>query len=225
MLSKRLKTVADMVTIGNIVADIGTDHGYVPIYLVKNGICPKAYAMDINEGPIISAVNNIAEEGLTEKICVIQSDGMEKLEPQMADSVIIAGMGGELIVKILKSSKVSDTIKEFILSPHRDIDLVRKYILRNGWHIDDEKMLLDSGKFYTVMKVKPGKEEISYSLVEYTYGRHLLETKDLVLKKYLGVEYNKFLKIYKTMKKNNSQYIEQVEKKLEINRKGWEKYD
>lgn len=225
MLSKRLKTVADMVTKGNIVADIGTDHGYVPIYLVKNEICPKAYAMDINEGPIKSAISNVAEVGLSDRICALQSDGMEKLEPNMADSVIIAGMGGELIIRILKDSKVNDTIKELILSPHRDVDLVRRYVLENDWHICEEKMLVDAGKFYTVMKVKPGKEEISYNQVEYTYGRCLLKNKDLVLKDYLEVQYEKFSKIYETMKKNNSQDIEVIEKILKINRKGWDIYD
>lgn len=225
MLSKRLKTVADMVTKGNIVADIGTDHGYVPIYLVKNEICPKAYAMDINEGPIKSAISNIAEVGLSDRIRAIQSDGMEKLQANMADSVIIAGMGGELIIKILKESKVNNTVKEFILSPHRDIDLVRRYVLKTNWHIEDEKMVVDAGKFYTVMKVKPGKEEISYEQVEYIYGRCLLENKDLVLKDYLAVQYEKFSKIYEIMKKNNSCDIEAVEEILEINRKGWEMYD
>lgn len=225
MLSNRLKIVADMVTKGNSVADIGTDHGYVPIYLIKNGVCPKAYAMDINEGPIRSAQKNVRAEGLEDKICVIQSDGMEKMTSSMADSVIIAGMGGELIIRILKDSKVNNTVKEFILSPHRDIDLVRKYVLENNWHIEEEKMLKDAGKFYTVMKVKPGKEEISYSPVEYMYGRHLLKEKNPVLKEYLEKQYHKFSKIKETMKENNSRDIEQVEKVIEMNRKGWEMYD
>lgn len=225
MLSNRLKIVADMVTKGNSVADIGTDHGYVPIYLIKNGVCPKAYAMDINEGPIRSAQKNVRAEGLEDKICVIQSDGMEKMTSSMADSVIIAGMGGELIIRILKDSKVNNTVKEFILSPHRDIDLVRKYALENNWHIEEEKMLKDAGKFYIVMKVKPGKEEISYSPVEYMYGRHLLKEKNPVLKEYLEKQYHKFSKIKETMKENNSRDIEQVEKVIEMNRKGWEMYD
>ena len=225
MLSNRLKIVADMVTKGNSVADIGTDHGYVPIYLIKNGICPKAYAMDINEGPVKSALNHIRQEGLEDKINVILSDGMEKLIPNMADSVIIAGMGGELIVRILRDSKVNDTVKEFILSPHRDIDLVRRYVLEHNYHIEKERMLKDAGKFYTVMKVKPGKEEHPYSQVEYMYGRHLLREKNPVLKEYLEIQYHKFSKIKETMKENNSRNMEQVEKVLEWNRKGWEMYD
>lgn len=145
MLSKRLKTVADMVTRGNIVADIGTDHGYVPIYLIKNKISPYAYAMDINMGPLKSAEKNIKSEGLSEKIETILSDGMEKFEPGMADTVIIAGMGGELIIRILKASKAKKSIKELVLSPHKGVDLVRKYILSENWHITDEKMLTDAG--------------------------------------------------------------------------------
>ena len=82
MLSKRLEQVASMVTKGNIIADIGTDHGYVPIYLVEKGICPKAYAMDINQGPIESAIKNIENYGLSEKIQAIKSNRLEKLEPE-----------------------------------------------------------------------------------------------------------------------------------------------
>lgn len=225
MLSKRLETVAGMVTPGNVTADIGTDHGYVPIYLIKNGICPKAYAMDINEGPIKSAIQNIRVEGLSEQIEVIQSDGMEKLEPEMADTVIIAGMGGELMVNILENSKVNHTVKEFILSPHRRGDLVRKYITHIDWHITDEKMLVDAGKFYTVMKAEKGRDEIPYNETEYIYGRILLDEKNPVLKEYLEKENNKFQKILETMKKSGNSETEQVEHLLKHNEKGRRAYD
>lgn len=225
MLSKRLETVAKMVTIGNVVADIGTDHGYVPIYLVKNKISPFAYAMDINEGPVKSATQNIEREGLAGQIQVIQSDGMEKLKPGAADTVIITGMGGELIVDILEKSTVNDTVKEFILSPHRRVDLVRKYMNDRGWHITEEKMLVDAGKFYTIIKAVKGEESDPYSEIEYIYGRYLLNEKDAVLKEYLEKENNKFQKIRDVMLEKKSKEIEQVKKILEYNRKGREVYD
>lgn len=135
MLSKRLEQVASMVTKGNIIADIGTDHGYVPIYLVEKGICPKAYAMDINQGPIESAIKNIENYGLSEKIQAIKSNGLEKLEPEKADTIIIAGMGGELIVNILenglaKLENCSRPVKELVLSPHKRGDLVQQVFRR-----------------------------------------------------------------------------------------------
>jgi len=151
MLSKRLEQVASMVTKGNIIADIGTDHGYVPIYLVEKGICPKAYAMDINQGPIESAIKNIENYGLSEKIQAIKSNGLEKLEPEKADTIIIAGMGGELIVNILENGlakleiALAKGIFVFFLC-HRSFQIIVHFIsprklrcgslLRNGKSID-----------------------------------------------------------------------------------------
>ena len=112
MISKRLKAVADMVTPGLTAADIGTDHAYVPIYLIEHKISPKVYAMDINEGPIRMAVANVENEGYEDQIVVSQANGMQKLEAGQAESVVIAGMGGELIVQILKDSKVNDSVQE-----------------------------------------------------------------------------------------------------------------
>lgn len=230
MLSKRLKQVALMVTKGNIVADIGTDHGYVPIYLVENGISPKAYAMDINDGPIESAIRNIEEYGLSDRITAIKSDGLEKLEPDRADTVIIAGMGGELIVNILengldKLENCSKPVKELVLSPHKRGDLVRKYLEDHQWHITEEKMLIDMNKFYTIIKAEKGQELKPYSETELLYGRILLEEKDETLKKYLDRENNKFQKIKEKMIENQSKDMSEVEKTLEYNRVGRESYD
>ena len=225
MLSKRLQAVADMVTPGYVVADVGTDHGYVPIYLVKNNIAPKAYAMDINEGPLQKAKQNIKKEGLEKEIDTILSDGMKGLKPDTAESVIIAGMGGELIVRILKESKVNDTLSEMVLSPHRDVDLVRTYIIESGWHIERETMTIDAGKYYNVMKIMPGEESKKYNKTELMYGRHLLQEKNPILKEYLQKEYNKFKRIHEKMKQNQSRDIGMIEETLLEIRKGLDSYD
>lgn len=224
MLSKRLKAVAHMVTPNNIVADIGTDHGYVPIYLTKNNICPRAYAMDVNVGPINSAKRNIALEGLNDKVETILSDGLEKFQKGMAQSVIIAGMGGELIVSILKKSEHIDSIEELILSPHKNIDLVRKYLHSIGWKIIKEEMIEDANKFYTIIKAVKG-QDLAYSEVEYVYGKLLLDTKHPVLKEYLDKEHSKFTKIKNDLLKNSSQNVAEVNQVLALNKKGLDKYD
>lgn len=224
MLSKRLKAVADMVTKGNIIADIGTDHGYVPIYLVKNNICPFAYAMDINEGPIKSAINNIKLEGLEGKIEAIQSNGLEKFKDGMAQSVVIAGMGGDLIVEILKASDKLDSINELILSPHKRIDLVRKYLHHIGWKIICEEMLIDTGRYYTVIKAVKGKDA-DYNEVDYQYGKILLDNKNLILRDFLQEEWNKFCKVKENMVNKNVTDFSQVENVLDINQKGRARYD
>ncbi len=226
MLSKRLQAVADMVTKGNRIADIGTDHGYVPIYLTKNHICPSAYAMDIHEGPLKIAEKNIQKEGLSDKIITIRSDGMEQLAPGMAESVVIAGMGGELIIDILKKRESVKGIREFILAPHRRVDLVRKYVISRGWSIAAENMVLDAGKFYPILRVVLAKKaEPEYREEELRYGRILLQEKNAVLKEYLEKEYVKFSEILNTMKESENCSIQPIEEILELNRKGRTFYD
>lgn len=224
MLSKRLKAVADMVTKGNIVADIGTDHGYVPIYLVKNNISKKAYAMDINEGPLKMADRNIRLEGLEKNITTILSDGMDKMWDNMAETVIIAGMGGDLIVDILSRGSEIKGMKELVLSPHKRTDLVRKYLTQNGWKIIKEDMVIDAGKYYTVIKANRG-EETNYTDVELIYGKYLLENRNSILKQYLEKENDKFSDILNTMKESGNKNTLQIKEILEVNQKGRAYYD
>ena len=117
-LSKRLKAVADMVGTGSVLADIGTDHAYIPIWLVSRGSVPRAVAMDVNEGPLKRAQENILQNGLEEKIETRLSDGFKALAPGEADTAVIAGMGGGLTVRILKNGmEVVRSLKECILQP------------------------------------------------------------------------------------------------------------
>ena len=100
-LSKRLQAVADLVTVRECVADIGTDHAYIPIYLTEHKKVKKAFAMDVNEGPLIRAEEHVREAGLKEQIKMRRSNGLEKLSPGEVEAVIIAGMGGGLVMRIL----------------------------------------------------------------------------------------------------------------------------
>ncbi len=223
MLSKRLRMVANMVTAGYSVADIGTDHGYVPIYLVRENISPFAYAMDINEGPLDSAKKNITAAGLLEKIKVIRSDGFEKFVPGMADSVIISGMGGRLIVDILKKVPRDHKIRELILSPHRDIEFLREYLLKNGWKIEDESMAKDSGKYYVALRCTPNMEDHKYSRLEYRYGRCLLKQKNDILLEYLKAENEKLKKILNQMQ-DDACKKKKIEEELKRNSEGIKSY-
>lgn len=220
MLSNRLYAVAKMVTRDNVVADIGTDHGYVPIYLVKNGISPKAYAMDINEGPLKIARKNIALEGLQNKIITILSNGMDEMYSHMADTVVIAGMGGDLIVDILKRGRDVEGIKELVLSPHKRADLVRRYLCENHWIIEDEKMVLDSEKYYTIIKAHPGNEKKLYSEVELKYGRILLNNKDLVLESFLEKEKKMYEDVLSEMREKGSMRVEEILENIKLAKEG-----
>lgn len=152
-ISKRLRTVADMVSTGNRLADVGTDHGYVPVFLVLENRIPSAVAMDINRGPLERARLHIRKYGLEARIETRLSDGLEKLLPGEADTVLIAGMGGMLTIRILENGqKVLQTAKELILQPQSDIREVRLFLKKNGYRIAAEDMVEEDGKFYPMMR-------------------------------------------------------------------------
>lgn len=184
-LSKRLMAVAGLVTEGASVADIGTDHGYIPIYLAEKGLSPRIIAMDVNSGPLKRAGEHIREYGFEDRIETRLSDGLNSLKPGEAETMIAAGMGGGLIIRILENSrKTAESIREFILQPQSDIHKVRAYLNRNHFRLLKEDMVEEEGKFYPVMKWIHGTEE-EYSETELYYGRILLAERHPVLRKYL----------------------------------------
>ena len=145
-LSKRLTALANMVTDGNRLADIGTDHGYIPIYLCQTGKIPSALAVDIGKGPLQQAQTHIAEHGLSEQIKTRLSDGMAALQSGEADTILIAGMGGGLVMKILSEGAEKLTGREeLILQPQSEITLVREFLRMRNFQILDEDMILEDG--------------------------------------------------------------------------------
>lgn len=154
-LSRRLMTIASFVEPGSRIADIGTDHGFLPIYLVQRGVISHAVAMDIRKGPLDRAREHVEETGLAGEIETRLSDGLENLEPGEADTVIIAGMGGPLILEILdRGMKVVPTIKRFILSPQSDWSGFRKGLRKLGFVQCREEMVYEDGKYYLVTEVQ-----------------------------------------------------------------------
>lgn len=214
-LSKRLQAVAGLVTPDLKIADIGTDHAYIPIWLVEQGISPSAIAMDINQGPLEKAKENIALHGLTSRIKTRQSDGMRQLKPSEAESVVIAGMGGGLVIKILEDVKEQDLgIKEWILQPQSELKKVREYLNESGYRIVDETMILDEGKFYPMMKAIKGKQEV-YREEELSYGKLLLKNRNPILKMFLEKEFELKNGIYETLKKTSGQSAQKRVSELE----------
>ena len=190
-LSRRLQAVADMVTPGLRLADIGTDHAYIPIYLTQQNLIAGALAMDINKGPLERADEHIKEYGFQDRIQTRLSDGLKKLEMNEADAMIAAGMGGALVVKILEDKKeVAKSLKELILQPQSELGKVRAYLIGEGYQIIDENMVLEDGKYYPMMKVVPNADgqELPYAPEEFEYGRWLLKKAHPVLRDYLEKE-------------------------------------
>ncbi|MBR2696473.1 MAG: SAM-dependent methyltransferase [Parasporobacterium sp.] len=167
-ISARLRTIAELVTPGFRAADIGTDHGYVPIYLLRKEISPFVIAADLSPGSLEKARENAERAGFliedrkdTEtKICengivCRLSDGLSEFIPGEVDSIILSGMGGILMNRILRDgADVVQSAKELILSPHRDVDLIRAYAEENGFEILEDLKLLDKKKQYAILKIR-----------------------------------------------------------------------
>lgn len=216
-ISDRLKLVISFVAPCETAADIGTDHAYVPIALVKAGTVKRAFALDIHKGPLERAKKHIEEENLSKRIEVRQSDGLAALCENEADSIIIAGMGGELIVDILENGEgVVKTAKELVLSPHSEVFLVRRYLVWAGYEIVREKMIFDAGKYYTVMKAvrENGSKRTVYDEAEYLYGKRLIEEKDEVLKEYLVWKKKKQAEILARLEGNDGAAADQRREEL-----------
>lgn len=206
-LSKRLQTVADTVTKGNSVADIGCDHAYIAIYLIEEAIAPKVIAMDINKGPLQRADENIRAKGYENRIETRLSDGLDKLSKDEVETVLMAGIGGALMIRILEEGKeVLEGVNELVLSPQSEINLVRKHLHDNNFAITEEKMIMDEGKYYVVIKaISTSQKEEYEKQVFYQYGKILLESKETVLLEYLKREERLQLEIVDKLKESTGQ--------------------
>lgn len=216
-LSERMLAIAQMVSPGMRVCDVGCDHGFISIYLVEEKIAPSVLAMDIGKGPLQQAQLHIEEAGLQNRITTRLSDGLMQYREGEADCLIIAGMGGPLMQEILSNEKVED-FKEIILAPQSEICEFRKFLADHGFEIIAENMVLEDGKYYPMMKVhlvvKGEKSWKALSIpgtrdeeVAYRFGPHLLAQKHPVLRQYLHKEERKNIAILNSLKEYEGERI------------------
>lgn len=223
VIGKRLEKIASYVKKGMCVADIGTDHGYIPLYLVKEKISPFALAMDVNQGPLQKAQENICNHLLEHQIRTRLSDGIRQLQAAEVDCVIIAGMGGSLILKILEQDLDKlKTFKRFIISPHSEVESVREEVLKLGLDIVDEDILFEEGHFYPILICEP-TEQIKYldyelpydASVIYRYGRFLIQRKQTCFFAYLELQREKLQQLIKKVQGANAKMrLEELEQEL-----------
>ena len=194
VLSKRLESLADMVSHGKRVVDVGCDHGFLSIYLVQQGISPGVLAMDVRKGPLSGAQEHIAEYGLGNYIETRLSDGLMEYRAGEAQSLVCAGMGGRLMMKILSQSEEKvKALEELILQPQSELPAFRRFLREEGYLTLDENILCEEGKFYFLFKVRFDPEALKNEAVPdgdesrlyEKYGRLLLERKHPVLREYL----------------------------------------
>ncbi|MGG1677442.1 tRNA (adenine(22)-N(1))-methyltransferase [Neobacillus sp. NRS-1170] len=218
-LSVRLAAVAKYVPEGARMADIGSDHAYLPCFLAKNTSIPFAIAGEVVEGPFKSAKNNVMSEGLTEVISVRLGNGLEVIRPEEVDCITIAGMGGALIASILENGKDKlSTVKRLVLQPNISANSIRKWFLENNWQLIAEEILEEDGKIYEVLVAEQGNPLKSYSSnldLGLLMGPFLLQNQNEAFWKKWEAEKNNWLKIYKQLE-NAAQTQETIEKKEEL---------
>lgn len=208
-LSERLTAVASMITQKGTLADVGTDHGYIPVYLVGQKKIQRAIAMDVNGGPLKRAKEHICRYGLEHRIEIRQSDGLAALETGEAESIVIAGMGGALMKRILTEGDcIARTAKELILQPQSELLEFRKFLWDSGYRITAEDMVFEDGKYYSMMRVTPGEiNKGQPDLLELKYGGKLLEEKHQILIQYLEWQKQQKKQILENMQKNAKQDV------------------
>lgn len=194
-LPKRLEIIIERMPDAGCLADIGCDHAYVAIEAVRRGRAARALACDVRKGPLQQAAEHILCAGLAGKIETRLSDGLEKVAPGEADTVVVAGMGGPLMERILQG-RLGD-FAHFVLSPQSEIPHFRRFLLTEGMQIDEETMLIDEGKYYVILNVSKRADATSSDSMyvteeDFLYGGRLLHRLDPVLKSFLEKEKTRY---------------------------------
>ncbi|GIN96335.1 SAM-dependent methyltransferase [Siminovitchia terrae] len=218
-LSKRLHYVASYIKKGMKIADIGSDHAYLPCYAIKQGTASFAVAGEIAEGPFRSAKEQVEKVQLGHLIDVRKGDGLEVVEPKEVDCIVIAGMGGPLIAQILDSGKEKlDGVSRLVLQPNIGAEHIRHWLLENGWKLIDEQILEEDGKIYEVLAAERGFPSKPYNPGELLLGPFLLKKKNRVFEKKWLSELKVWQNILNSMDKSKGR-PETEKKKQELLKK------
>lgn len=214
ILTERLQKIADCINC-RVLADIGTDHGYIPIYCTREGRCESALACDVNQGPLQAADANISSYGLEDKIETRLSNGLDALSPVEADTIVIAGMGGFLIRDILirGAEKIGDDTT-LILQPMVAVAELREYLYTNGYEIFDEKLAREDSKFYNILCVRRGK--CDFTEKDILVGKNICDDENYA--DYIDFHRNVICKIIAGLEKSEGkdEEITELKRKLEI---------
>lgn len=216
-ISLRLKTIASMVDKCECVADIGTDHGYIPMYLIKNNVCTRAIASDINKGPVEKAKFNVRIEDLQDKIACRLGAGLSTINRGEVQGIVIAGMGGNLIRDIIEDElDVFKEAKFAILQPVQNPEVLREYIYKKGYKIVDEELCIDEGKFYEIIKIKYDNNIKNVDAIFYEVGEKLLNNNHPLVGEFIEYKLDRYNKILFNIK-DNTELAEN--RKLEVKKK------
>ncbi|MFD2446090.1 tRNA (adenine(22)-N(1))-methyltransferase [Bacillus sp. CGMCC 1.16607] len=221
-LSARLQLVVNFIPKGYNLADIGSDHAYLPCYAVKKGIVPFAIAGEVVEGPYQSALRQVKDEELTNRVSVRKGNGLEVIQPGEVDCITIAGMGGTLISNILEAGKEKlVNVKRLILQPNISAISIRQWLIQNDWELVEEEIIEEDGKIYEVLVAERGNSQKPYQMELHKgllLGPFLLKRRNEVfIKKWLDEKRN-WEKIM-TQLLSASQTVENMGKMTELKAK------
>jgi len=214
-VTDRLVKIASLVTKGKKVADIGTDHGYIPVYLLNKGHVDFAILADVNKGPLENARREVRHNNLTDKVDLRLGSGIEVLNENEVDEVIIAGMGGILISELLEAKKsVAHNLDKLILQPMQAQDELRKYLLNNGYEILDEVLVKEDFRIYEIIVAKyTGKNTTVEDEIYYEVGKKLIKNNDELLNELID---KKIFMYNSILNKLEGKTGEEIEKKIKI---------
>lgn len=182
-LKGRLAVIAGYVPKGSAIIDVGTDHAYLPIFLVQRGICPRAVGVDVHAGPFRSAIEQVKSQGLQERIRIYLGDGLQPVDPREGNVVVVAGMGGTTIIDILQAGeRVLAHVNRLILQPMVAGGALRLWLLQHGWAITDEQLVEDDGRIYEICVSERGAQPIP-SEIMLELGPCIVAKKDPLLPK------------------------------------------
>ena len=186
-LSQRLLKIEEMIPQCSCLADVGTDHAYIPILTVERGKCIRALATDINKGPVMKADKNIREHCLQDRIETRLGPGLSVLNEGEAETVVIAGMGGNMISDILTQDlQKARSVKTLILQPMKHQDVLREALSRLGFRIIDEELVREDRRFYHIIKASSGTGDVYKKRSDYLLGLRLIEKRHPLLQDYIA---------------------------------------
>ncbi|MDM8533448.1 class I SAM-dependent methyltransferase [Clostridiaceae bacterium HSG29] len=204
MISERLKILANYVNKNDIVGDIGTDHGFIPIYLIENNKINKMIASDLNEGPLDNAKKELSLKGFLNKVDLRIGSGLVPYTPGEINTAIIAGMGGNLIRTILIDGKEHiKYLNKLILQPMHGVEELRRWILNNGFRIIDEDLLFENNIFYEIIVAEKGETQ-KYDELNLEFGFNMLNKNPEISKSFLDMKIQKIERIVEDIESHGS---------------------
>lgn len=203
-LSPRLRTILSMIPPGSSVADVGTDHGYLPVFLAQVGTYGPLAACDINPGPLDRARRTAAAFGVSERIRFVLCPGLDFPGSPEYETIVIAGMGGELIASILEAAPWTRPGHRLILQPNSKIDVLNAWLTDHGYRVTDAKLVKDAGKLYQVLSAAGGISESLSPAQRWVHPLYLTQ-RDPLLPEYLDGLIGKYRAALKGMCRGRSE--------------------